>query len=199
MIHKIVGTLWVLVMLNGVCWANSLELDLMAGTESISGGIHYKDYIESGYYRIGGSVVHTDDDDVEYTLGSLNLTVGSDTLAPGFTCEVGVRGIFGTADDGGYSGDVGALGFTGEAGYLFPTDLIPVPLEVFGGLTWAPSPLSFADTDNYLEFNAGVGLRILRNASIRASYTHYRIDMDSGPGDWDLEEDAFRLGLAMRF
>jgi len=199
MIHKMVGAFLTFVLMSAVCSANSLELDLTAGSTSVSGGVHYKNYVESGYFRVGGSVVHTDDDEVEYTIGSLDLTVGSDTLMPGLSCDVGLRGIYGTAEDGNVSGDVGALGFTGGVGYLFPSDMIPIPVEVFGGLTWAPGPLAFIDTEDYLEFNAGVGVRIIRNASIVASYTHYRIEMESGPGDWTLKDDVFRLGLAMRF
>ncbi len=199
MIYKTAGLLLACLMAATVCSADSWEIDLTAGTTAVAGGVHYKSYIDSGYYRIGASGIHKDDDDTEYTLGSLDLTVGSDTMVPGLFCDVGLRGIYGTADKDNRSGDFGALGFTGSVGYLFPSDMIPIPFEIFGGVTWAPGPLTFEDAGNYLEFNVGVGVRIIRNASIVASYTNYRIEMDSGPGDWTFEDDLFRVGLVMRF
>jgi len=199
MIYKTVVILLVCLLGAAVCSANSWEIDLTAGTTTVAGGVHYKDYLDSGYYRVGTSGIHKDDDDTEYTMGSLDLTVGSDTLVPGLFCDVGFRGIYGNAEEDARSGDFGALAFTGSAGYLFPSDMIPIPVEIFGGLTWAPGPLAFEDADSYLEFNFGVGVRIIRNASIVASYTNYRIEMDSGPNDWTFEDDLFRVGLVMRF
>lgn len=199
MILKATGILLASLMLATVCAAESWEFGLTAGEKSVSGGVHYKSYLESGYYRIGASGIYTDDSDTEYKLGSLDLTVGSDTMVPGLNCEVGLRGIYGSGDDDGNSGDIGAVAFTGSAGYLFPPDMIPIPIEIFGGLTWAPGPLTFEDAEMYLEVNIGIGVHIMRNASIVASYTNYHIEMDSGSGDWTLEDDLFKLGLVMRF
>jgi hypothetical protein len=199
MIRKLLLAAMLLLTTHAFCAAQSLELDLTAGATSVSGGVHYKSYLESGYVRMGASGVYTDDDDTEYKWGSLNLMVGNDTLVSGLSCDVGLRGIFGSADDGSVSGDIDALGFTGTVGYLFPRDMIPVPIEIFGGLTWAPEPLTFMDTKNYLELNAGVGFRIIQNASIVGTYTRYRVEMESGPGDWTLSDDVFRAGLVMHF
>jgi hypothetical protein len=199
MIRKLLIAVMLLLTTHALCAAQSLELDLSAGTTSVSGGAHYKSYMESGYFRIGASGVYTDDDETEYKWGAMNLMVGSDTLVPGLSCDVGLRGIFGSADDASFSGDVGALGFTGTAGYLFPRNMIPVPVEIFGGLTWAPRSLTFMDTEDYFELNAGIGFRIIQSASIVGTYTKYDVEMESGPGDWTLSDDVYRVGLVMRF
>ena len=199
MVLKAASFVLACLMITAACEAESLELELTAGESTVAGGVHYKSYIDSGYYRIGGSAIYTDDSDTEYKLGSLDLTVGSDTLLPGLNCDVGLRGIYGTADEGSNSGDIGAVAFTGSAGYLFPSDMIPVPIEIFGGVTWAPGSMTFEYAENYLEYSVGVGVRIIRNASIAASYTKYRVKMDSGPGDWTFDDDFFRIGLVMRF
>jgi hypothetical protein len=199
MIRKLLLAAMLLLATHAFCQAQSFELDLTAGATSVSGGVHYKSYLESGYFRMGASGVYTDDDDSEYKWGSLNLMVGSDTLLSGLSCDVGMRGIFGSADDASLSGDVGALGFTGSVGYLFPRNMIPVPMEIFGGLTWAPRTLTFMDTEDYFEFNAGIGFRIIPSASIVGTYTKYDVEMESGPGDWTLSDDVLRVGLVMRF
>jgi hypothetical protein len=125
--------------------------------------------------------------------------VGSDTLSPGLFCEVGLRGIGGAVDEEPDSGDVGLIGFAFAAGYLFPKEVTMIPLEVFSSLTWSPDPLAFLDSEAFLEFNLGVGLRIIKNASVIATYSNYHVEMKSGQEDWTLNDDAFRLGVVLRF
>lgn len=199
MARKFALALIVVLMTGGVAAADQWELGLSAGTKSISGSVHHKTYTHNGYFRVGGSGVYTDDDPTEYKWGSVDFTVGSDTLRPGLTVDVGLRGFIGSAETRRFSGDIGAVAFTGGAGYFFSPHTMPVPLEFFSSVTWAPSPLSFMDADQYLEFTIGGGLRIISNASVRLSYTAYRIDMESGPGKWELKDDVFRVGIVMRF
>lgn len=188
-----------LVFMSSLCEAETWDMDLSAGPTSLTGGLHYMQYLDTGYLRAGGTGVYTDDDDTNYKWGSLDFTVGSDTLMPGLNVDVGLRGILGKAEDRHHSSDVGAVGFTGSAGYLFSRDVFPIPLEVFSGLTWAPDPLSFTDTDNYFEVNLGVGLRLIKNASIVASYSYYHLELESSPSDWSLDDNVFRAGLKLRF
>ncbi|RJQ78750.1 MAG: hypothetical protein C4519_11835 [Desulfobacteraceae bacterium] len=199
MIKKRLGLTLLLVLMSGLCWADTWELDLSAGTSHISGGIHYKSFLDTGYLKVGGTGVVTDDDDTEYKWGSLDVTAGSDTLRPGLNIDIGLRGLLGKAEEPGVSGDVGAVGFTTAAGYLFPSDVFPIPLEIFGSLTWAPRPLSFRDTENIFEINLGIGLRLIKNASIIASYSYYHLEMESDTADWSINDDVFKAGLMLRF
>ena len=191
--------LLLLVSMVSLSAADSWELDLSAGSTYLSGGIHYKSYLDSGYLRVGGSGTYTDDDDSEYRWVSLDMFVGSDTVRPGLFVDVGLRGFLGRVKEPGVSGDLGAIGFGVMAGYLFSRDVMPIPLEVFSGITWAPSPLSFRDTESFFQTDVGLGLRVIRNASIFASYTYYRIEMESGPINWTLNDNVLRAGLMLRF
>lgn len=198
-ISRIIVTLALLLVISTVGAAEEWEIDLSAGNESVTGGVHDKSYLDSGYLRIGGSALYSDDDELEYKWASLDFMVGSDTLSPGLSCEVGLRGLGGAVDEGANSGDVGLIGFSFAAGYLFAKEVTLIPLEVFSSLTWSPDPLSFLDTEEFLEFNLGVGLRIIKNASVTATYSNYHADMKSGQEDWTLNDDAFRLGVVLRF
>jgi hypothetical protein len=185
-----------LVSVTGFCAADSWELDITAGSTYLSGGLHHRTYMDSGYLKVGGSGVYADDDDVEYRWGSVDLFVGSDTVRPGLFVDLGLRGFLGRVKEPNRSGDLGAIGFAVAGGYLFPTE---IPFEIFSGLTWAPGPLSFRDTENFLQFDLGLGLRLIRNASIIGSYTYYRMELDSGPRDWSVNDNVFRAGLVLRF
>jgi len=199
MIRKLSMALGLLLLMSGIASAETWRFDLNAGSDSISGGLHYKAYLDTGYLRMGGSAVYADDDDISYKWASFDLTVGSDTLRPGLNCDVGLRSIFGNAEDRTRSGDIGAIGFTVLADYLFDKQVTFIPLEIFGGFTLAPEIMSFWDSEDFSEVKVGVGIRIMKNASVQISYTDNRLNMKSGPGDWILHEDAFRAGIAMRF
>lgn len=183
----------------GSALAAGLDADLTVGNDSIEGGLHYKKDLADGFWRAGGSALYTDDDDMEYKWVELDFTVGSETLAPGMTCDVGVKGIMGDAEDGGNSGDVGAAAFAGRIGYLFPRQNTPVPVEVFAGFAYAPEIMSFRDTEEYLAFHIGVGVRIVQNATIILKYNSYDVDLETGNRPWELDDSNIRLGLVMRF
>jgi len=199
MIRKILFVMLPLLAMAGVCTADSVNVQLSAGSTSVTGDISARRYIPSGFLKFGGGFVYTHDHETEYKFAALHLTAGSETIVPGLTCDFGLRALAGKAEDGPHSGDLGAVGFTGNVNYLFPREILPIPLEVFGGMTWAPSVLSVEDSDGYLEWTLGTGIRIVQNVSIIGTYTKYRMDMESGPGDWRLNDDVLRLGMVLRF
>jgi opacity protein-like surface antigen len=183
----------------GLSRADGWEANLNAGTTSVTGGLQYKKDLPTGYMKAGLSGLYTDDNDLEYKWVEAKFAVGSDNIRRGLTLEVGVDGILGDAEEGGFSGDVGAIPFTGYIGYTFPREVMPLPLEVFGGLSYAPEVLSFRDTKEYLSYRFGVGVEVVPNASVRVEYQYYDMDMEAGPGAWDWDDSVFRLSLLMRF
>jgi hypothetical protein len=183
----------------GPCWADGYDADLTVGNTSIEGGFHLKKDLANGFWRTGGTVLYTDDSDTDYKWLELDFTVGSETMQPGLTCEVGLKGVAGDGEDNGLDGDIGAMAFAGRVGYIFPQRGMPVPVEVFAGIAYAPEILSFRDTEQYLAYHIGIGVRIVQNASIVLKYNAYDVDMDSEGRKWDIDNSNFRFGLVMRF
>jgi hypothetical protein len=200
MLRKISLLLVVMVfMVSGLCWADSWEANLSAGNTSAMGGVHYKRELATGYMKTGVSGIYTDDNDLDYRWAEFTFAVGSENIQPGLTCEVGLKGILGDAEESYFSGDIGTVAFDGYAGYIFPRHVMPMPLEIFGGLSYAPEVLSFRDTEDFFSYRFGVGLRIVENASVILEYSAFDMDMEAGPGPWNLDDDVIRLGLHMRF
>jgi len=185
--------------LSGLSWAQSWEIDLSAGADSATGGVHYRQFVDTGFLKIGGTVLYHSDDDLTYRWGSFNFFAGSDTLAPGLTLEVGLRGIVGTGEKDRDSRDVGNVGFAVNGEYLFSPQFFPLPIEAFGMLTYAPEALSFQDSKDYWELTMGTGVRIGRYASVRLSYSAYNLLMEFGSRERTLSSDSLRLGLVLRF
>ena len=192
----ITGSFIALFIITGTTWAQSWDIHLSAGSDSATGGVHYRQFVETGFIKVGGTALHfTDDDDVSCQTVTFDFFVGSDTLNPGLTLEVGLRGILGSLEDENHKGDLGGVAFAGNVEYFFSPTSFPLPVEIFGGLTYGPESLSFQDYESYMEFTMGTGVRIGRSASVRLSYTTYNIDMDN----WSVDSNGLRLGLVMRF
>lgn len=197
---SVLGVLLALILMTpSIGTAESWDLNLSAGGNSVIGGIHFKSYLDTGYMRMGGTGIFIDDDETELKLGKFDFTVGSDTLMPGLNIDMGLFGVMGSAEEENESGDVGSAGFIFSASYYFPPDVMVIPLEISAGYSWGPKVLSFSDTENYNEFNLGLGLRIIKNASITLSYSNYSVDMETRGREWDLNHDTYQLGLSMRF
>lgn len=179
--------------------AQSMEFGLAAGPSSVSGSVSHIRLLYNGYMKIGAFGINGDDDSASYQWGGVHLLVGSDTLSQGLKAEVGLKALFGSAEDNSHDGDIGALAFTGRLGYAFPRQRIAIPLEVFGGLSYTPGPLSYMDTESYIEMVVGIGLRIIDQASLEMSFHQYNIDMEEGPGSWELEDSQVRFGMTIRF
>lgn len=183
----------------GYGWADGFDADLTVGNTSIEGGFHMKKDLTNGFWRAGGTALYTDDNDTDYKWIEGDFTVGSETLQPGLTCELGLKAVVGDAEDKRDSGDVGAAAFAGRVGYILPFQGMPIPIEVFGSVAYAPEILSFRDTKEYLAYQIGVGFRVVQNATIVLKYNMYDVDMESNGRKWDIDNSNYRFGLVMRF
>ncbi len=192
---KLIPMSFIFLFIPILCAAQSMDFELSAGDTSVAADVGYRKPLPSGYMKVGLSGVYTDDDSMEYHWGGIKLLVGNDYLQPGLSAEIGVKALLGSAEENWFSGDIGLLAFTGRADYIFPRYMIPVPLQVFGGLSYAPDPLTFIDAERFLEFELGVGLHVMQNASVMLSLHSYDIDFD----EWSLDDEVVRLSLVMYF
>lgn len=106
------------------------------------------------------------------------------------TAGIGVRGI-GWDDD---RLDGGALALGGFATVNLPD----VPgLSFTGGLHYAPSILSFGDSDDMTSVEVRGSYRVIRNAEVFAGYRYLNTNFD-GPGDINLDEGVM-AGIKLFF
>ena len=182
------------------CWAEGFEGTITVSGDSIRGEIQTVQTMADGFWRTGVSGVYTEDGDTEYKWGELGFMVGNDVIKPGLTCEVGIKGLIGKAEENGFSGDVGTIAFAGRASYDFAQQMaLPGSFEVFMGLDYANKILSFLDTEDYFAFHFGLDIPLFQMASVIMEYSIYDMDMSRGPGSWDLDDDRFRIGLSLKF
>ena len=182
------------------CWADGYKGSLAVSNVSFRGGVDIIQDMADGFWKTRVSGLFTEDGETEYKWAEIGFTVGADVFQPGLTCEAGVKGLLGKADDMGFSGDVGAVVLIGRIGYDFAQQMVlPGSFKLFGSIDYANDILSFQDTENYLAFHFGIDMPLFQHAAVSMEYSVYEIDMTSEVADWCLEDDAFRVGLSIHF
>lgn len=179
----------------GAANAETYRAELNASNSAIYGGLDAKLYITQGYMKVGGSGIFVDTDTKEFSLFNLKVAVGSETLFPNLYCDVGFKGIFGSAEERNEDGNLGAIAFTGLAAYRLPQSITPVPVQFSFELSGSPKPLNFMDADNYFDMKIGIDVFIVDNAALQLSYRYYSSEIKS----WDFKDDLLMLGLALEF
>jgi hypothetical protein len=183
----------------GMGMARSFDFELGAGSKSLSMDAGYRMDVNQGYTKVGFVGVYTDDDDTQYQWGGVRVVAGNDTMVQGLSFEVGMVGLYGTAEKRDHQGDVGNVAFEVKGKYLFAEHLLPIPLELTSSIRHAPGPLTFRDTESYSEFSLGLGLQLIENASVALTFTKYWVDFEAAPEAWDLDEDVIRVGIVLHF
>ena len=187
-----------MVLMTGTALGQSWRAELHAGESAVYGGLDYKGYLSSGYFRLGGDLVYNNHDDEEYRLLDGRFTVGSDALAQGLQCELGLKLLLGTVEDNRHDGDVTAIAFLGRAAYFLPGNMLPIPVRFSASLSGAPSPLSMIDLDSYSEIGLDASFFVVENAALVLGYRSYHYKMDTSDS-WKASDDTITIGIELNF
>ncbi|SNB54856.1 YfaZ precursor [Marinobacter sp. es.042] len=154
------------------------DVDLSLTNDSVKGQVNFFDtnndiQLGTGYtYHEGGRDILNVDFHAQgrTAIGNLPTTAG-----------IGMRGIFWDQS----RADGGALGLGGFATVNIPN----VPgLSFTGGLHYAPSILSFGDSDDMTSLELRGSYRVIRNAEIFAGYRYLNTDIENSSRDVNLDE-----------
>lgn len=154
------------------------DVDLSLTNDSVKGQVNFFGsnndlQLGTGYtYHEGGRDIFNADFHAQgrTAIGNLPTTAG-----------IGMRGIY--WDQG--RADGGAVGLGGFATVNIPD----VPgLSVTGGLHYAPSILSFGDSDDMTSFELRGSYRVIRNAELFAGYRYLNTDIENSRRDVNLDE-----------
>ena len=155
------------------------DVDLSLTNDSVKGQVNFLStnndlQLGTGYtYREGGRDIFNVDFHAQgrTALGNLPTTAG-----------IGMRGIYWDQS----RADGGAVGLGGFATVNIPN----VPgLSFTGGLYYAPSILSFGDSDDMTSLELRGSYRVIRNAEVFAGYRYLNTELDRPlRGDVNLDE-----------
>ena len=164
---NIIGFVLILMLIPASTFAKNFQFGIAASADVVDGSAEMSLQQDFGYVCFGGGVTHHDED---YSVGNLLIALKTNRLSPEFRYGLGFKGLYGKVDaeSGAYDDYLSVVGFWLGMDYELQASLNPlnIPIEISADLTFAPDSMSFEDSSQYLEMQAGFKLWILENACI---------------------------------
>ena len=132
-----------------------------------------------------------------YAMLGVHAMIGN-VVHRGLTGKIGFKGVAGELKRSGNDNpDILALAFSISGSYNLSDVIVThyVPVILHATLSISPKPLSFDDTELFLETVLGVDWMILENAAITGSFRYLYIDFD----DLDRSHGSGYLGFKFVF
>jgi len=152
--------------------------------------------VSDSMLTVGGSGVYDNND---YKIIFLSALIGNEILIDGLTGGLGFKGAWGEAEKRNIDGDVLNLGFMCYASYdLSKSSLNHYPVILSSSFYISPEPLSFGDTEEFIELLAECSWKILDQAALVLSYRYIEIDF-TNRSKWQKSDSTGYLGLKFFF
>jgi len=192
-----------LSLLCAVCMAgNSIAADtdfeLNVNTSDVEALFHVRPKPQELPLGFGGSFLYSEDNE-NYWIASLNIDVVDEVLVPALDLGIGLQGVFGQVDYPARGFDIAALPFMFIAGYDMRKSKLNWPVSFLTHLEYAPSILSFSETDQYFRFTINGYFHINYFAAVYLGYRNLDIDFKDGPVREKLSDGAGYIGIRFSF
>ena len=177
--------------------ARSIRLDLYANSEDIIFGVGSETLISETVLNFGVEGVFSGED---YRFGNAYFTLKNEFFKPALTLGLGLKGVLGNAedeDDEDY--DLAATGFVLLGEYDFRKVYYNFPIVIQADVTYAPDPMTAADTEGYNEFNLRLKGYLVKSAALVLGYKNIFVDFEKDDDDYELRDDIVYFGIEFSF
>ena len=197
--NKIIGAIaFIAIITPGISFADTYHFELNAGRSTVQARFDVTRDIERGYITAGIGGVYSDNHD-DYRIADVKFALGDEILIPGLKCELGFKGFLGEVEKDHRDGDLMAIGFLLSAAYEIPEIALPIPTEVSASVCAAPNPVSFLDSERYLEIGTSLGFHIVKNGAIVLGYKYIKVHIDEHHRHWKMSDDVIFVGLRLKY
>jgi len=194
---KIIGQIvFFTLIMTSVSFASNYDLEVNVGHSALETRFNATLPLEQNYLTTGIGAIYNDDD---YKIVDVKLALSGEAFLPELTFELGFQGLLGNMEEGVKDGDLIAVGFLLAGKYAIPEIILPIPVDVSVGFTFAPDPLCFSDSKKYLAVKAGLDFHIITNGIITLGYRYIKADFDNNDGQWDTSDGTLFIGYRMMY
>jgi len=194
---KIIGQIvFFTLIISGVSFANTYDLELNIGHSVLEARFNATLPLEENFLTTGVGVIYNND---EYKIVDAKLALSGEAFLPELTFSLGFKGLLGNMEKGPKDGDLMAIGFLLAGKYAIPEILLPLPVDVSVGLTFAPDPLCFSDSEKYLEVKTGLDFHIIKSGIITFGYRYIKAHFDNNYGQWNMSDGTLFIGYRMLY
>lgn len=194
LIVRLLVVFWLVCSWSPVVWGQVLSLELNANASDVEGKIEGLVYQYHADMFAGAGVLYSKD---EFLFTNLNFSLRDKLFTPALTLGLGLKGVVGRVEFPVKDEDAYALGFMMLGTYDFREDRTRWPISVNGAFTAAPYPLSFNDTDSYLDGNLTVNVHIVRHAAVLIGYRYIDARFKSDGLSQKKTDNAVLFGLKL--
>jgi hypothetical protein len=192
----IVQIVFITILASTTSFASMYDLELNASRSDVEARYSANLPLDTGIFSTGLGVIYRDDD---YRIADMKLTLGKKLLAPELRLSLGIKGVLGNVERDQKEGDLMAVGVLAEARYPIPQTISPIPIEVSGGVSFAPDPFCFSDSERYLEVRTSLDFRVVENGAIILGYRYIHARLDDDQGQWKISDAVFFVGYRLRY
>jgi len=171
----------------------SLELNVSAAPSDVEGKLEFKIPVDKVDIIPGMGVLYSAD---KYMISNLNLSIRNQIYLPALSLGIGFKGTIGTEDQYITKDEMGALGFLFIGEYDFRKNPAKTPVSLVITATGAPSPLCFADTENYYDFSLTSYLHVIKHASVLIGYRHFNFELRNNQ---KIADNSIAIGCKLHF
>ncbi len=177
-------------------YAETITLELNANSTDVEGKFETKLQRYETDLRLGGGILFSKDNNL---ISNITFSLKDDIFIPALTLGLGFKGIYGRTDIDDTDYNVMALGFLLLGEYDFRKDYTQLPISIAANFSFSPTPLSFMDTEQYMDFNIALYFHIVDNASILAGYRNIETNINTDPDEVKETDDAIFFGCRLSF
>jgi len=194
---KIIGQIvFFTLIMTSVSFASTYDLELNVGHSVLEARFNATLPLEQNTLITGIGAIYNDDD---YKIVDAKLALGGQAFLPELTFNLGFKGLLGNMEKDYKDGDLMAVGFLLVGKYAIPEIILPIPVDVSVGFTFAPDPLCFSDSEKYLEIRTGLDFHIVKNGAIILGYRYIEVCLDTSQGQWEMSDATVFVGYRMMY
>ncbi|MBW1691695.1 MAG: hypothetical protein DRG87_06575 [Deltaproteobacteria bacterium] len=192
----VIPIVFIAILASTTSFAGMYDLEIHASRSDLEARFNADLPLDKAVFSTGLGVLYRDDD---YKLADIKLTLGKELLAPALRVSIGLKGVLGNVERDQKEGDVMAVGVLAAATYPIPQTISPLPVEVSAGVSFAPGPFRFSDSERYLELRTGLDFRVVENGAIILGYRHIHARLDNSYGRWKISDSVLFVGYRLNY
>jgi hypothetical protein len=194
---KIIGQIvFFTLIISSVSFASTYDLEVNVGHSVLEARFNATLPLDEDFLTTGIGVIYNDDD---YKIVDVKLALRGEAFLPELTFNLGFKGVLGNMEKGYKDGDLMAVGFLLLGKYAIPEIILPIPVDVSVGFTFAPDPLCFSDSEKYLEVRTSLDFHIIKSGAITLGYRYIEAHFDNNYGQWEMSDGTLFVGYRMMY